>query len=55
VLYMSYGSIHFSGVLDGDSKLKLEGRTLDSSQVQANVSRPDPQERRWLATLNKTP
>jgi hypothetical protein len=53
VLYMSYGSIHFSGVLDGDSRLKLEGRTVEVNQAQASVSRPDPQERRWLATLNK--
>jgi hypothetical protein len=52
-IYLGYGTVYFSGTIDGENKLRLEGRNPASPNGAAEAGKLLRVERRWSVVLVK--
>jgi hypothetical protein len=52
-LYLSYGTVYFSGTIEGETKLRLEGRDPAAPNGVAEAGKLVRIERRWSVLLSK--
>jgi hypothetical protein len=52
-LYFSYGTVYFSGMIEGENKLRLEGRDPAATNGVVEAGKLQRVERRWTVILSK--